>query len=93
MHEDLTYCELGLQAHHVIPQQKLRRNRPEALWNPLSGMLVCGLAHRQHHNRVRPILFHEIPPAVIEYLTELGFGWYLERHYPAAGASERGGQT
>ena len=74
-------CREGWQAHHVVAQQELRRTRPDALWNPLSGMGVCGLAHRQHHSRVRPILLNDVPPKVVEFLCGLGFGAYLERRY------------
>lgn len=54
------------------------------------GMGVCGLAHRQHHNRVRPIERAEIPAVVVAFLVfELGFGAYIDRHYPVAAPSER----
>jgi len=47
-------------------------------------MGVCGLAHRQHHNRTRPIERAEIPAQVVAFLVfQLGFGPYLDRHYPA----------
>jgi len=72
---------LLMVAHHVVYQQELRRSRPALLWNPLSGMLVCGIAHTQHHNRSRPILLDEIPPAVAAFLREAGYSYYLERHY------------
>lgn len=82
VHDDPAVCELPFQAHHVCLAQVLRREFPEALWNPLAGMGVCSLAHRQHHNRVRPILLDEVPVEVVAYLTEHGFGPWLHRHYP-----------
>jgi len=83
VHTNPADCSDGWQAHHVVPQQILRRAVvTEALWDPRSGMGVCGLAHRQHHTRVRPILFTEIPTVCVEYLSGLGFGAWLERHYP-----------
>lgn len=82
VHRNPADCDFGWQAHHVVAQQELRRSRPDLLWNPLSGMGVCGLAHRQHHNRVRPILLDEIPAAVVVFLREAGYSAYLERHYP-----------
>lgn len=82
VHENPADCQHGWAAHHVVLQQTLRDDCPDALWNPLSGMGVCGLAHRQHHNRRRPILLHEIPPVVVAYLQHHGFGPYLDRHYP-----------
>lgn len=93
VHPEPTECGDGWAAHHVVPQQVLRRSAPDSLGNPLSGMGVCGLAHRQHHNRVRPIRFEEIPAEVVAYLTGLGFGAYLERHYPASGATESDGEA
>lgn len=89
VHDDRSLCEPGwqgglLDAHHVVPQQTLRQEYPAALWNPLSGMAVCGLAHRQHHNRVRPIRLKEIPAVARVFLAQQGYGAYLERHYPAA---------
>jgi len=81
VHSNPADCSDGWVAHHVVAQQELRRSRPDLLWNPLSGMGVCGLAHRQHHNRVRPITQDEIPAAVLVFLREAGYSWYLDRHY------------
>ncbi len=84
VHSNPADCSDGFQAHHVIPQQTLRREAPSWLWEPLVGMGVCGLAHRQHHNRTRPIERAEIPAQVVAFLVfQLGFGPYLDRHYPA----------
>lgn len=82
VHGNPAECDNGWVAHHVVYQQELRRTWPDLLWHPLVGMGVCGLAHRQHHNRVRPILTAEIPPAVLAFLREAGYGLYLERRYP-----------
>lgn len=76
-------CREGWQAHHVVPQQELRRTFPEALWNPLAGIGVCGLAHRQHHNRTHPITLDMIPLPVQDYLGGIGYRVFLERHYAA----------
>ena len=81
VHENPADCADGWAAHHVVPQQELRRTLPEALWNPLSGMGVCGKAHRQHHNLSRRITLNEIPVVVQAYLRHHGFGPYLDRHY------------
>lgn len=89
VHTDPVECGEGFQAHHVVPQQELRRTMPEALWHPLSGVCVCGLAHRQHHSRVRPIMLDDIPLPVLDYLSGVGFGPYIERHYPASGETLR----
>jgi hypothetical protein len=82
VHTNPAECCAPFSAHHVVPQQVLRRLAPQALWSPLSGVGVCSDAHRQHHNRVRPIRRAELPAVVVEYLIRQGFGPYLERHYP-----------
>lgn len=84
VHTDPADCDEGWQAHHVVPQQALRKLAPHALWHIDSGMGVCGLAHRRHHSRVRPIRLDEVPASVRAHLTALGFAAYLERHYPGA---------
>ena len=80
-------------SHHVVYQQELRRNRPELLWHPLSGMGVCGLAHTRHHNRSRPIRQAEIPPQVFAFLAEQGYGRYLERFYDLDWPARTGEET
>lgn len=58
VHLNPAECSDGFIGHHVVTQQVLRRSGlPDSIWHPSSGMGVCGLAHRQHHNRVRPILY------------------------------------
>lgn len=84
VHANPAECSEGWQAHHVVTQQVLRREQPGALWDPLSGMCVCGLAHRQHHASRVLILHVAIPLAVRAFLTEQGFGSYLYRHYEIA---------
>lgn len=84
VHANPADCGEGWQAHHVVPQQVLRRERAEAIWNPLSGMCVCGLVHRQHHAGRVPIPYEAIPLAVRSFLAEQGFGGYLFRHYELA---------
>lgn len=84
VHANPLDCREGWQAHHVVTQQVLRREQPGALWDPLSGMCVCGLAHRQHHAGRVLIPHVAIPLAVRAFLTEQGFGGYLARHYEIA---------
>lgn len=85
-------CDEGWQAHHVVYQQHLRITRPRELWEPRVGMSVCGRAHRRHHSGHEQIPYELIPPVVAEYLCALGFGVWLERHYPATGATESDAQ-
>ena len=86
VHTNPADCREWFQAHHVVPQQVLRRTTPEAdlaavLWHPLAGMGVCGLVHRQHHSGHTLIALDAIPLPVVDFLCGLGFGWYIERHY------------
>ncbi len=81
VHANPADCSDGWQAHHVVPQQVLRRERPGILWDVSAGIGVCGLAHRQHHARTRPIALSEIPPSVVAFLRSHGFADYLDRHY------------
>lgn len=82
VHPNPADCAEGFQAHHVVAQQELRKRRPDLIWNPLVGMGVCGKAHRQHHSRVRPIAFAEIPYSVVVFVCEHGLRDYLDRRYP-----------
>ena len=81
-HTNPVTCREGWQAHHVVPQQILRRIAPDALWNPLSGVGLCGLAHRRHHSGHTPLPFDFLPLPVVDYLSGRGFAHYLERMYP-----------
>ena len=100
VHPNPADCAEGWHAHHVIPQQTLRRERPDLLWHPLAGVGVCGKAHRQHHSGYRAITQDELPQAVVGFLRAQGFGRYLERHYDlewiapcvASGSPESDGQ-
>jgi hypothetical protein len=82
VHVNPADCDEGFDAHHVVPQQRLRREAPELLWEPEAGVGVCGLAHRQHHSCVRRIRWQELPASVRAFLRAAGFGAYLQRHYP-----------
>lgn len=81
VHRNPAECSEGWQAHHVVPQQQLRRGHAEALWNPLSGVGVCGKAHRQHHSGYRIIRYDELPQDIVDHLNGLGYSGYLLRHY------------
>jgi hypothetical protein len=80
-HRNPADCAEGWHAHHVIPQQTLRRTHPEILWHPLVGVGLCGKAHRQHHAGHNPLTMGELPASVRSFLRSKGFQWYLDRHY------------
>lgn len=83
VHPNPADCAEGWQAHHVVPQQELRRQGlTYAINHPLSGMGVCGKAHRQHHSGGRVIWRHEIPAAVKDFLVAQGMAYHIDRHYP-----------
>ena len=83
VHTNPADCREWFQAHHVVAQQILRLNHADQLWHPLAGMGVCGLVHRRHHSAAELIPLWAIPLPVVDFLSGLGFGWYIERHYPA----------
>ncbi len=80
---DPTTCAEGWQAHHPVPQQRLREEHPEALWSIDAGIGLCGRAHRRFHAGLLTIHREQLPASVVAYLESLGYGWYLEAHYPS----------
>lgn len=84
VHDNPKDCEWPPQAHHVLPQQFMRRNGLGALlWDPRLAVGLCAKAHRQHHNGVRRLRLSEIPAEVVRFIHGLGHSPYLERHYLA----------
>ena len=80
-HSNPADCDEGMQFHHVVFQQELRRSFPEALWKPESGVCLCGWAHRNFHGGWITLTVEDLPAEVVGYLREIGYGWYLEKHY------------
>lgn len=75
----------NLEAHHVITQQQLRRHGyGDKLWDPRNGMALCTFHHTRHTLARERIPFELIPPAAVEFATELGLDWLLDRYYPRA---------
>lgn len=74
---------LSLQAHHVIPQQVLRRHRAP-LWDHRIGLPVSERKHARHHSGHEPITWWEINPErryfIQRYAVEYGLEPWLERH-------------
>lgn len=71
------------QAHHVIPQQVLRRHRAP-LWDQRIGISVSARRHARHHSGHEPIAWTEIDPQrryfIKRYAVEYGLEPWLERH-------------
>lgn len=84
VHGDPKDCEWPPAAHHVVLAQQLRRDgHVNAVYARAAGMTLCSKAHRQHHNRTRPVLLEEIPAECLTFARELGYGEWLQRHYPS----------
>jgi hypothetical protein len=82
----------GLQLHHVVTQQKIRR---EARGEPGRDLILCAdrrnlvpvgrACHAKHHSRQEPYELRRLPDSVFEFARELlGAGpayEYLRRSY------------
>lgn len=82
--------ERGEHAHHVLPQQLLRRRAKTLgvdpawlLWDARCGILLSEETHRRHHNGRAPIPHEYLPAGAFEFAYTYGLGWYLAKHYPA----------
>ncbi len=70
-----------LDAHHLIPQQVLKRELPAdqlktALTDPRNGMLLGRYHHDRAESRMRTLI---APAAAWEFAAELGLTYALER--------------
>ena len=70
--------------HHIVYQQKIRRAGfgEDIRWDRRNGMALTLAEHAAHHNGKRPIRLTELPDAVFGFVTDYGFGEWLDRHYP-----------
>ena len=85
VHSDPADCEGELQAHHVITQQSLRRrDMANLLWDTRNGFCACEKSHRRHTLAVERIPRWKLPQHAIEFATEIGLDWQIERYYPEA---------
>lgn len=73
---------LGLQAHHGIRQQVLRRlGLP--LWDERLAVPVCEEpCHRRHSQRRERIPRAALPARLLDFVQEFGLGLELEKEYP-----------
>lgn len=80
-------CETIYQIHHVIYQQKFRQvGRMRDSNDPRNLVHICYRHHRRHHAGLEPIPRAVLPAGLEEFATELGLGWWLDKHYPKEAA-------
>lgn len=79
--DELGYA-LGLQAHHGIRQQVLRRlGLP--LWDERLAVPACSEpCHRRHTQRRERIRRSALPARFLEFVQEFGLELEMEREYP-----------
>lgn len=90
-------CDSGspdTQAHHVIPQQTLRRRARDLgvdanllLWDRRNGVELTRRRHERHHSGHEPLTGADVPASVFEFAEQFGLGWWLEKHLPEAEAA------
>lgn len=83
-------CAGPVQGHHIVSKELLKKRRLFAFLMDLRNRLpVCSRRHSQHTTAFKRIPRDVLPAAAFEFADELGLGWYVDKHYPAA-VSERG---
>jgi hypothetical protein len=84
---------LVLHAHHIIPQQTLRRRareigvrEGELLWDARNGVPMSPRRHERHHTGLEPLRWDELPERRRYYAqmfaVSYGLEPWLERHMP-----------
>lgn len=78
-------CAGSVQGHHVVSREALRKRGLLAYEMDLRNRLsVCERRHSQHTNKFKAIPREVLPASVFEFAAELGFSYYLDRHYKSA---------
>lgn len=80
-----------LQAHHVIPQEALKRvlddaSLPSVLWDPEIGRAICERHHARHTGATRRLPTSVITGRVREIAEALGLGHILDKTYRKEGS-------
>lgn len=75
-----------LEAHHVIPQEALKRtldeeSLPKVLWDPEIGRAVCRRHHGRHTGAARRLPASVITPRAREIAEAIGLGHVLDKTY------------
>ncbi len=78
-----------LQAHHVIQQQRLRREAKSRgldldrlLWDDRVGLCLCEPCHNAHTSAMKRVPRSALRPENWEFARELGLEHWLEHDYP-----------
>lgn len=83
VHANPSDCEWPLEAHHVIAAHQLKkRGLHHLLYDVRNGLCLCYRAHRRHTNRTEPIDYSYLSQQAIDFATEVGLDWQLDRDYP-----------
>ena len=73
----------GIQAHHAVPQQTLRRRgRTDVLWHPHNAVPLCVRDHARHTTRFATVPFERLPAAAIAFAYARGLVEELLREHP-----------
>jgi hypothetical protein len=82
-------CEARLQAHHIIPQQTLRKHgHGDKLGDRRNWVYLCRRHHRRHHSGHQRLPREALRQETLDFAEETGLSWYLDRHYPPTGGKE-----
>jgi hypothetical protein len=72
-----------LQAHHAVPQQRLKRLGLHALlWDPRNAVALCASDHMRHTSRHAVVAFERLPVCTVQFATEHGLLDALLREHP-----------
>lgn len=82
-------CEGRLEAHHVVPQEWLRKNYRQfgpymlanLLWDSRNGLPLCARHHRRHTLAMNRVPLSVLPPATCEFISEVGADYVVQRTY------------
>lgn len=77
-----------VQAHHVVPAQKIKQVASARLLEPLSllydvrnGVALCGLCHDNHTTAKERVPRSKLPVAALAFASELALLYVIDREY------------
>ena len=80
--ESYVFSGRGHEAHHGLPQQRLRRlGLQEVLWAPQLAVCVCVSCHAAHTSRKARIPVQSLPKPLVAFAAEHGLAAELDREY------------